>query len=299
MQLQFEERGYDVQCFILPAYDFGLPEDRVRAYFLGVQKPSRTFVIPDYTALYAKVKVLVDIFKCRGFHISSALLRDDNKFVLKELHRRLNSQSGKKGWDSNTIDIHRATWNKIGRRWQGENHAHPSDQKSPWWGCLCKREQEVIIYNQYKHAANNAEETAQQAANRAGVDVSNSINWSGAVFKLLEDGRLVTPALMPGGTTWMSQLGDRGLHRLMLGYKAMALQGWPVGDARFAELVGGANDRFMHNLAGNAFPSTVVAALLIAFLFAVEVKDEVGGGAFIPRESDAAEASALLKRAKR
>ena len=81
----------------------------------------------------------------------------------------------------------------------------------------------------------------------------------------------------------------------------MRAQGWPVLDPRFRSLTleGTRDNKFFQGLAGNAFPGTVVAALLIAMVFAMDVKAGGAGRAVVTDGADAEQAADFLRKRRR
>ena len=55
-------RGYDVQAYVVNSSDYGLPQSRMRAYIIGVLRPSRRFDIPDYGAFFDHFRLLFESF---------------------------------------------------------------------------------------------------------------------------------------------------------------------------------------------------------------------------------------------
>eukprot|EP00972_Heterocapsa_arctica_P021363 3145544-Heterocapsa_arctica.AAC.1 len=66
----------------------------------------------------------------------------------------------------------------------------------------------------------------------------------------------MVPTLTPGGKTWLFERD-----RLLLGYEALRLQGFPVSlvDSSYEQ----PSDPMMGDLAGNAFSATVVLAVTL------------------------------------
>ena len=58
-------------------------------------------------------------------------------------------------------------------------------------------------------------------------------------------------------------------HRLVLGKEALMSQGFPIVRSPLADEF---SDSFLRDLAGNAFPATVVLAIVAGVIFAVEWK---------------------------
>ena len=69
----------------------------------------------------------------------------------------------------------------------------------------------------------------------------------------------------------------------------MSLQGWPVHDAKYADLVDGKvsprfTDKLLANMAGNAFPGPCIVALLSSVLLATDGRAQAAPTAHTSRD---------------
>ena len=101
-----------------------------------------------------------------------------------------------------------------------------------------------------------------------------------------------SPSVAPGRQ-------DESIHRAIIGEEAMMLNGFPTNDRRFSGLFAEESNSSLQNLAGNGFPSTIIAAFIIAIQFCLQEgvvpKEEAR-----PAGDDECEAAlSLLKRARR
>jgi hypothetical protein len=79
----------------------------------------------------------------------------------------------------------------------------------------------------------------------------------------------------------------------------MMLNGFPTTDHRFSNVFAEESNHQLQNLAGNGFPSTTIAAFIIAIQFCFQegvVRQEDG---LVAGEDECEAALSLLKRAKR
>ena len=68
----------------------------------------------------------------------------------------------------------------------------------------------------------------------------------------------IAPTMMPQQELWLSEVSGKPFHRLLLGAEALQLQGWPVLDTRWRAMLQKYSDRNLHDIAGNAFPLTII-----------------------------------------
>ncbi len=76
------------------------------------------------------------------------------------------------------------------------------------------------------------------------------------------------------------------------------LNGFPTQDARLKGAMATCSNAFLQDLAGHAFPSAVVAAFVIAILFALSEGEKLGKRAAAAEGDDVAMAMSLLKKAR-
>ena len=137
---QTSSRGYDVQAYVVNASDYGLPQSRIRAYIVGVLRPSRRFDIPDYGSLFDRFRMLFESFKwTEGAGVLDVLFPPEHEVVQHE--KGLCRTKVSKGWESNTLDIHRAEWLKRGFRFAPARTA-PVPEAIDWFPALSSREKE-------------------------------------------------------------------------------------------------------------------------------------------------------------
>ena len=296
---QMADKGYDCQPLVVDSSQYGLPQKRIRLFIVGLLRPARTLIIPSYSGFFSSFTELMGKFRGQGPSVVDILLPDDDLAVRRVLEAR---KPDTKQMESDTIQKHMVAWRKIGKVFQKDG-ASAADLRSPWWATLNARDRDMVAFSQHSNQGN---EPADQVA-RSGVDVANSIGWSKGCLTLGEQGQLVLPTVMPGGSTWLSLEpgappgNTRSVHRLVIGLENMLAQGWPVLDPRFRSLTleGNRDNKFFQSLGGNAFPGTVVAALLIAMVFAMDVRAGGAGRAVVTDGADAERAADFLRKRRR
>ena len=160
---------------------------------------------------------------------------------------------------------------------------------------LCCRPQDVLAYTFVTMAGDSLEKCTARSA----VDVSQSISRVPCAT-LSKEKRVLAPTVMPSAKLWVTESGNSGLpkqSRLLLGQEALLLQGWPSTDPRLLPIVREESSTFMHNLAGNAFPATVIVALLTAFVYWLDADGQDDYG-LMTTADDAAPALSLFRRAR-
>ena len=265
------EKGYDTQAFKVNATDYGLPQSRTRLFFMGMRRPGRALTIRDYDLFFKHVGRFLDIFKMKCPSILDVLLPDSHPWVARELERRQGRPA--KGWDSSSISIHRVEWQKQGLRWQAVQAA-AEDSSSPWFETLCARQRDNLAFHQVK----NKGADAASSGRLMGADLGQSISRISSTTRA-RTGQIVAPTLLPGSFLWLSSRTPTRAPRPLLGVEALSAQGWPALQTRWKDMVGEQPSAFLANLAGNAFPGTVVMALVCALVFAAEVHERRPGTA--------------------
>ena len=293
------DRSYDIQNVVLNASDYALPQERKRLFIVAVARPSRNFSVNNYSNMFDLFGQIVKACAmCGGASFLDVLLADDSDAVVQDLERRINKQS--KGWDSESINRHRAEWQKIGLRWQATRPLE-ADRNSAWFKPLAAREKDLLAFHQHCYLHKSVELQLRLVA----TDLNQSItqrSWASLGSEGGEAGarRILAPCVLPKSKLWVSVDPPKSLqphHRFLLGYESMLLQGWLVSDSRFKVFVAAAENAFLQDLAGNAFPTTCVQAVVAALLFALRLDDaREEECALVTSENDVAKAMKMLKR---
>jgi hypothetical protein len=121
---------------------------------------------------------------------------------------------------------------------------------------------------------------AELDAKRGMTALGNSISHNSSGI-LGNSGSMVAPAVLPTAKVWISidqdnshyHEGSGEHHRYMLGEEALTLQGWPIMSPIFAGIKAKRSNLFFQDIAGNAFPCTVISSILIAIIFALDPKE--------------------------
>ena len=253
-------RGYDPMPFLIDGSEYGLPQVRKRMYILAVLRPSRRFKIANYTVLHTRIAELLLHFKVSSPSLLDTLLPNGHPCVDEELALR-QTKGPPKLMESSTIDIHRKEFMKAGLRW-GAAQASPADQKSPWWKTVHGRQRDILAFNQHTN------KTPSHSFRLHGVDLGQSIGRAPTTV-LNREGLVISPTILPGSMIWISH---SGFHRPVLGVESLMFQGWPIFHPRWSEHLDiyRRDNTTLQSLAGNAFPGTVIIAIMAAFVFALD-----------------------------
>ena len=160
---------------------------------------------------------------------------------------------------------------------------------------LCCCPQDVLAYTFVTMAGDSLEKCTARSA----VDVSQSISRVPCAT-LSKEKRVLAPTVMPSAKLWVTDSGNSGLpkqSRLLLGQEALLLQGWPSTDPRLLPIVRAESSTFMQNLAGNAFPATVIVALLTSLVYSLDAHEQDDNG-HVTTADEASVAMSLFKRAR-
>jgi site-specific DNA-cytosine methylase len=256
------QHGYDSKSWIIDAVDFGLPQRRKRIYILALSWRPRSFAVAEHESFFGKMSMLIEKMKRSPPSFPDCLLPDDAPEVLRELDHRL--QSPPKCWDSSTIDLHRKAWKSKAGRW-GVFKPDQADVRSPWFQAMCFRERDCLAFHQHRYRKEDHKAVV--------ATVGQSITYETG-SDLAPNGALILPTLTPKGKPWVSIAGsnphcrsDRSIHRFMHGAEELMYQGFPIFHPRFRPMIQDKSSAFLADLAGNAFPGTVIGAIMVAFFF--------------------------------
>jgi hypothetical protein len=231
--------------------------------------------------------------------------------VQKELSRRSSSRPATVV-TAVEASKHRNAWAKFGLRFEiGQQKVLAQDAQSPWWATLCARKQSCLEFHQYARGraiaktATTCKKELQlhSSAAFAVVDLGPSINMLTIGALNGHEDCLVTPCILPQSDFWVSLDADGPLsqgqiqHRCITGEECLTFQGFPCRSEELSPIVETASNGFLQDLAGNAFPSTCIASILVGLFFATEQRDATPL-LETPAQEDVANALGLLKRAR-
>jgi site-specific DNA-cytosine methylase len=237
---------YLVTYTTLNCKDFYLPQDRKRIFIMGVRSdlPRSREVLQHWVGRVQNLKhehLPVDCF----------LYESDEACVEAELARRLDSISdksatriikpdGTKKW----MPVHADLAEKRGQKWPLADPSHLKE--NAWFGLAPQREKEIVAWAEEDRM--RWVDSSQTATRARGVHTD------------------VPPTMTPGQHLWSSLR-----QRYILGRESLGLQGYP--HTRLAKL-GHYSELNLMDISGNAFPSTLVMASLMAALLIVTHGDD-------------------------
>jgi hypothetical protein len=303
-------RGYEIKVFVLESSDFMLPQARVRCFLVGVLRPGRRFAIGDYQAYFRQFEALVEKVKLCGPSLAEVLFRDSDVAVKAALQARVDHPH-KSNLTTKTMNDHRAAWAIMGMRFtMGDDRISKDDAASPWYQSLCAAKQARLQYHQHVRAVKLREARAAETqdtdlirrleAAEALVDLHPSLSFMSSGV-LSASGQLCAPTVLPDCDLYLSIGNDsslahkgREIHRCLIGEELLMLNGWCTRLPALRPVVAKRSNRFLADLGGNAFSSTIVAAMVCCLTFAAEMPDNRAA----TTSEDVAACMQLFKRAK-
>ncbi|CAK0863930.1 unnamed protein product, partial [Prorocentrum cordatum] len=248
-----DEIGYSTKHSVFPSTDFGLPQKRRRCFFVCLRREAFHLTADQTAERLESIWHQIDKLKTPPCPMMNFLYGNDHPRVQAELERR---QATTKSRDD-VGESHRRQLQMKGVSWK--DLSVPSDLASnEWFQTLSARQKDCLIY--YKSTA----------PDMITLDINPRFD------RCVKPVGTTTQTLTPSMVMWVFQgkKGDQGKgSRLMLGFEAMRLQGFPTewiesGDWK-------ENDSKLVDLAGNAFSATVFAAIEIAVLATVKFPAQV------------------------
>ena len=270
---QLEEAGYFCMAFIVNCSDYGLPQSRNRLYLLALQAGSTLHNIKTRAqahVLWQAVIASIRAMRRNPPDVRDVLLPASDAAVQAELARRSAAET-KDELGSRWQPLHRSMFRLADLRW-GREVPCESTLACPWYNNMPRREQEVLTYHE-KACRPKKMRDLSQAINRERSEMRHS------------SGVEIVPTCMPNMDLWIPEMvshPDVG-PRLLIGREAMMFNGYPIAnvEGHFEALqVALARARgqcvfenLLGDMGGNAYPTTVVAALTLALLMNVDWLD--------------------------
>ena len=145
-------------------------------------------------------------------------------------------------------ELHQASMSRKGVSW-AQLRAPPSTEESAWFQLCPQREKDIIAFAM-KHKPNLTSVDCSQRIDRCTMTVKG-----------------ILPTITPNANHCLGffpGMGGRPLNRFILGVESLACQGFPA--ELLARTAANTSDRQYQDLAGNAFPSTCLLAIMLAML---------------------------------
>ncbi|CAK9032499.1 unnamed protein product [Durusdinium trenchii] len=265
IQKLLRESGYTVRMVLLKASDFALPQRRKRLFLIGVsnQRAQDEMKSTPDEILDRVVNVCLPAMRLSPPDVDIFLLNDDDPDVFAELDRRTKSREKKKqDLEKRMQEQPAESAQAKGEKWK-DLHMQiaasrnmqwpikiPHDLRdNDWFKTLPLREQEIVAL------VNASNENKEPYEKIRFADLYHSANRTPV------SQRNVVPTVLPSGTVW-----DYERDRLHLGCEQLALQGIQYASGVTSAL----SNNQQQDLAGNAFPTTIVSAILISIVSSLD-----------------------------
>ena len=249
----FADIDYAGASKVLNTSDYGLPQARVRAWFVILDLRRFGCTAPEAQAMARTMLSRTELFKSSPRPLGSMCLKDADPRLQSELARRQESAKGDSSASSTWFETHRIFLKTKGLSWQ-EVVPPKTLQENPWFKVLPSREEQVLSYA-LQYAGGNV----------TSADISQRIDR----VSLGRDG--VLPTITPHNKTWLVEQG-----RPLTGFEALGLQGFPMDILSSSEHC--PSDPQLMDLAGNAFSGPVVMAVLVCMFAGLgDLADRIQG----------------------
>ena len=258
----FRHLGYAGSHEILCSSNYGLPQVRKRVYVVLLN--AKTFKQTEEEA-NASAKSMLAVSKSVQLKqqepLASFLQEREHDDTVKEFNRRKEASTGNKA-EATWHSAHEQYLNSRGMTWR-DAVAPQEVRSSPWFSLLPAREKDILGVHLF--------ESTKAKSCVFGVDLNPRIDRP----SFCRDGMMC--AITPGSKLWLAKCcctsrtcaqatrqWQHKCQRLVTGGEALALQGYPKQwldkAAAGGELPG---DVLLMDLAGNAFPCTVMGAVML------------------------------------
>ena len=244
----YEDAGWECVPVRADSQDFAVPQSRKRIFFLCL-RPCEKFLVEatdtGFDDLFNAIATSMRAMKVRPPNLSDIMLEPDSDYVFNEMDRQL-AIAMKREQNDDWQDKHIDFLTSKGININAPTLAKSTD-KSPWVATLLEREKAVLKYAQHEKQG------------PCSVDLSQSPGRLSFVKSGVHGGQ-VAPTLIEHTHLW---LHCQDPERPMLCREALALQASPwqrLDAAAFDESE--FTDRFLADLAGNAYTCSVMLCIL-------------------------------------
>ena len=151
-------RSYDVRVFTADAFDFALPEKRVRTYIIGLQRPLKHWKVTKYTEFFQNLEKLIKAFMMQPLPLAEVLYPENHPSLEAELEQR-KSKTPCNSLNANQLNEQRVAWMSLGlRSLPGLTRVPEADASSPWFRATPLRKRSCFEIIQHKGRARLAGE---------------------------------------------------------------------------------------------------------------------------------------------
>lgn len=272
---EFATLGYQSQPMMTDASEFGLPCHRRRVYILFIDSRSPRLDLRSRPLQVVMSKFRHLLSSCvRTSPCASEVLLPAEDGAVKYFFDERQARTKKKSTQNNWVNQHMKYADGLGIRWGMP--ARKELSQNPWYLTLTEREADCLKLSEIESPAAGFRNLSQS------IGRANSST-------LQADGRHLAPTMLPGQLLW-THLASGGA-RLMSGYEALLMQGYPIAPCLNRLLEEGylasadeatskkkkkktdseaklSTDLFLQDLAGNGMALPVVMAVVQSCLAA-------------------------------
>ena len=270
LQVTLAELGYDTKKYVLNASQFVLPQSRTRAYLILVRQPARQAHVKSYDEFFASVTALVEKFSEPPPDLGTVLFPNDHEAVQHAYANCAANSRNDGAWKQESLSIHKEEWSKLkgGDAMYLRPQFEEEVKRSKWFALLTERAKNSLWKHECEMKQTYQKNPSHLAVARAGADIGQSISRLRHTTTIPFGHVVVAPTLLPHTLLWLGSVSGRAFYRPLIGVEALQLQGWPIMNTKFDALrKDDAPNHKLMDLAGNAFPVTVVTALINALMF--------------------------------
>lgn len=254
LHYELSKLGYGGAARTMKSSDFLLPQNRVRAFLIFLHSETWDISIDQARTLCARIMEDTRIFEAPPLHLKSFLVKSNDPRLGQELLRRERACTGERSATS---------WRQFHGQWLRNSGMTPRDaipdlevRMSPWFGLLTSREKECLGY-------------AIAHSNNKGTHMS-SVDVAPRIDRICIGKDNLLPTLVPNQKTWLCEvsaaIGEPKYHnRLLLGYEALACQGFPMQWVDDVDDTNAPTDPSLSDLAGNAFSFPIILGIYLSF----------------------------------
>ena len=249
---EFASRGYEVQRCTLNTKDFGIPQNRIRAYFIAVLvngNPSLTFETRGIDAAFWETRSLIKVCVRQAPCASRLLMEDSDPALEEELARRRGAKSARQAY---AMHKSMASGSAQGVSWATLS-APDELERSPWFNLLSAQQRDCLLYSLKTNPAALLFRDIEPTIHR--VRISKIIE-----SKSGGDTRHIAMTMLPKQIIMVFNQVARP--RLLLGYEAMVFQGFPM--ALMSSAIRSSKECLLKDLAGNMVSLPVMLAVTMA-----------------------------------
>ena len=265
---EVNNRNFEVQCFLLNAKLFGVPQSRRRFFAVMLQTVNQTMI--DFSSrsvqdVFHTLRSLVESCQRQCPPAEGLFYPEGDLYVEGEFLSRISKGHPSCDPSRKWITEHQKLYDMLRLSW-GVNPPCQATAQSPWLEVLTESQRSTLILHQHKLLSSMPNTSRASGHDDKSPIPKLMIDLSPSPTRMNTSadhmGQEIAPCIVPTQLLWV----NLPTPRVMLARESMIFMGWPITNV---DIPGWVSENMLQSLAGNAVSPPVLLSLVMSTLKAV------------------------------